>query len=112
MTLLRQGYGGQAVRPDWRAGCCRAPRPDRRREELLGDLEELFQAKVTARGRVAARRWYWRQTADAIVDAIRERRRQPKKPAGDSLMQTLTQDLRYACPIARSPIPALPASPC
>ena len=70
--------------------------PDRRREELLGDLEELFQTKVTARGRVAARRWYWRQTADAIVDVIRERRRQPKKPAGDSLMQTLTQDLRYA----------------
>jgi predicted permease len=70
--------------------------PDRRREELLGDLEELFQAKFTARGRVAARRWYWGQTADAIVDVIRERRRQPKKPAGDSLMQTLTQDFRYA----------------
>ena len=70
--------------------------PDRRREELLGDLEELFQARVAARGRVAARRWYWRQTVDAIVDVIRERRTKPKKPAGDSLMQTLTQDLRYA----------------
>ena len=70
--------------------------PDRRREELLGDLEELFQAKANARGRATARRWYWRQTVDAVLDVIRERRRQPKKPAGDSFMQTLTQDLRYA----------------
>jgi predicted permease len=97
MTLLRQGYGGQAARPP-RLACWLLSRatPDRRREELLGDLEELFQATVTARGRVAARRWYWGQTADAIVDVIRERRRQPKKPAGDSLMKTLTQDFRYA----------------
>jgi predicted permease len=97
MTLLRQGYGGQAARPPRLAGWLLSRAiPDRRREELLGDLEELFQAKVTARGRVAARRWYWGQTVDAIVDVIRERRRQPKKPAGDSLMQTLTQDFRYA----------------
>jgi len=97
MTLLRQGYGGQAARPPRLAGWLlwRAI-PDRRREELLGDLEELFQVQISARGRVAARRWYWRQTADAVADVIRERRRQPKKPAGDSLMQTLTQDLRYA----------------
>jgi predicted permease len=69
---------------------------DRRREELLGDLEELFQVQVLERGRRAARRWYWRQSANAVVDAIRDRRRQPKRPAGDSLMQTITQDLRYA----------------
>jgi len=75
---------------------------DRRREELLGDLEELFQVQVNARGRVAARRWYWRQTADAIGDAIRERRPSTRRAKartslrGDSLMQTLAQDLRYA----------------
>jgi predicted permease len=97
VTLLRQGYGGQVARPPRVAGwLLRRVVPDRRREELLGDLEELFQVQIHARGRVAARRWYWRQTADAMVDVIRERRRQPKKPAGDSLMQTLTQDLRYA----------------
>lgn len=70
--------------------------PQRRREELLGDLEELFQIQVNAHGRAPARWWYWRQTIDAIADVIRERRRQPKPPAGDSFMQTLTQDLRYA----------------
>ena len=85
------------VRPPRLAGWLLARAiPDRRREELLGDLEELFLIQINTRGRVAAHRWYWRQTADAIVDVIRERQRQPKRPAGDSLMQTLTQDLRYA----------------
>jgi len=69
---------------------------DRRREELLGDLEELLQIQYLEQGRRKARRWYWRQAANAVVDAIRERRRQPKPPAGDSLMQTIIQDLRYA----------------
>src|SRR5687767_6961406 len=84
---------------------------DRRREELLGDLEELFHVTCRERGRGAARRWYWRQAADAIVDAIRERRRlvlsearafarrvegRPKALHGDSPMQMITQDLRYA----------------
>ena len=69
---------------------------DRRREELLGDLEELFQVQLLERGRRQARRWYWRQCANAVLDAIRDHRRQPKAPAGDSLMLTITQDLRYA----------------
>jgi predicted permease len=69
---------------------------DRRREEFLGDLEELFHARATDLGRSRARRWYWRQTGEAVVNAIRQRRRCPKAPSGDSLMQTLAQDLRYA----------------
>lgn len=84
---------------------------DRRREEFLGDLEELFAARARERGRANAHRWYWRQTAGAVVDVLRERRRlvlsearafarrvegRPKTPAGDPLMQTITQDLRYA----------------
>jgi macrolide transport system ATP-binding/permease protein len=69
---------------------------DRRREELLGDLEELFQVRALERGRSEARRWYWRQSASVLADVIRERRRRPKPPAGDSLMQTIIQDLRYA----------------
>ena len=69
---------------------------DRRREEFLGDVEELFHVKVAQRGRARARRWYWRQTAAAIVDTFRAWRRKPKAPAGDSFMLTLTQDLRYA----------------
>src|SRR5687768_15294166 len=97
MTLLRQGSGGQPARPprfaSWLLGHALE---ERRREELLGDLEELFQLKTRDRGRSAARRWYWRQAADAMVDAIRERRRRPKAPRGDSLMLTIVQDLRYA----------------
>ena len=71
--------------------------PERRREEFLGDLEELFQLETRERGRRAGRRWYWRQTLQTVVDACREYRRRPKPPGGDSLMQTLTQDFRYAC---------------
>ena len=70
--------------------------PDRRREEFLGDLEELFQIHVRERGRRAAWLWYWRQTMQAVIDALRERRNRPKTPGGDSLMQTITQDFRYA----------------
>jgi predicted permease len=69
---------------------------DRRGEDLFGDLEELFHAHALEHGRRAARRWYWRQATHIIVDAIRERRRQPQPPAGDSLMQTIIQDLRYS----------------
>ena len=97
MTLLRQGFGGQGARPPYLASWLVARAvADRRREELLGDLEELFQVQSHERGRREARRWYWRQAANAVVDAIRDRRRQPKPPAGDSFMQTINQDLRYA----------------
>jgi hypothetical protein len=46
-----------------------------RQEELLGDLEELFQVHALDRGRSCARRWYWRQALHALVDAVRSRRR-------------------------------------
>ena len=112
MTLLRQGSGGQAARsPRFAAWLLARALNDRRREEFLGDLEELFQVKALEQGRTAARRWYWRQAAQAILDALRERRRlvlsearafarrvegKPKAPPGDSTMQTIVQDLRYA----------------
>jgi predicted permease len=67
-----------------------------RQEELLGDFEELFQVRALERGRAVARRWYWAQTARAVLDAIRARRQRPRPPAGDSLMQTIVQDVRYA----------------
>ena len=70
---------------------------DRRREELLGDLEELFQIHVLERGRQRGAPLVLASIARLpSIDAIRERRRQPKPPAGDSLMQTIMQDLRYA----------------
>jgi predicted permease len=70
--------------------------PEHRREEYLGDLEELFAARAAAAGQRPARRWYWRQTLSALADAILHRRKRPRREAGDSLMRTITQDLRYA----------------
>ena len=70
--------------------------PPRRQEEYVGDLDELFASRAAAFGARHARRWYWRQTIAAIADAIAERRRQPRDPAGDSIMLTILQDLRYA----------------
>jgi predicted permease len=70
--------------------------PERRREELLGDLEELFRIRETETGRTTARRWYRRQAASAIADALRERRPTPHGPAGDSFMSTVINDVRYA----------------
>lgn len=69
---------------------------ERRQEELLGDLEELYQVHALDHGRGFARRWYWRQAVLAVVDAARHRRRTPRSPAGDTLMQTIAQDLKYA----------------
>lgn len=69
---------------------------DRRGEDLLGDLEEMFQIRAVEQGTRSARRWYWRQALNIIVDAIRERRRQPRQVPGDSPMQMLLQDFRYS----------------
>ena len=69
---------------------------DWRGEDLLGDLEEMFQVRALEHGRSAARRWYWRQAFQVLAHAMRERRRQPRSVAGDSFMQTLMQDLRYS----------------
>ncbi len=85
-------------------------RPERYREEFLGDLEELFHVRALEAGRLAARTWYWRQAALAVIEAVRERRLpalseagvdgrvegKPRPPGGDSIMQTIVQDLRYA----------------
>ena len=71
--------------------------PEHRREEFLGDLEELFLSRANAVGAAAAaRRWYWRQTAAALLDAFAEWRRQPRERNGDSVVLTILQDLRYA----------------
>ena len=66
-------------------------------EELSGDLNELFEARSARNGRPAARRWYRRQVARALVEttATRWRRRRERRVTGDSLMHTLAQDIRY-----------------
>jgi predicted permease len=71
--------------------------PGDRAEALLGDLEELHDARAARDGPRAAERWYWRQTAAAAVDAVRWRlRRAPRQAHGDSVMQMLAQDGKLA----------------
>ena len=102
MSLLRQGSGGQARPPFVATWLLSRVTPDRRREEFLGDLEELFQVYTLERGRRAARRWYWRQAMQTLRLALSEARvfarrvEGPKTPGGDSLMHTIAQDFRYA----------------
>ena len=70
--------------------------PDRRREDSLVISKNCFTHALVESGRPGASRWYWRQCANVVIDAVRERRRQPRLPGGDSLMQTILEDLRYA----------------
>jgi predicted permease len=66
-------------------------------EALLGDLDELHDARVTRDGARAARRWYWRQTAQGAMESLRWRlRRAPRQAQGDSVMQMLAQDVKLA----------------
>jgi predicted permease len=92
---LRQLFGGQEP-PRLARWLISREIDDHRGEDLLGDLDELFQARARDRGLSAARRWYWRQAIQVVADAMRDRRRQPRSVSGDSFMQTLAQDLRYA----------------
>ena len=46
--------------------------PPRIREELAGDLHELFVARADAEGLQAARRWYRRQLVRAFLDFLVE----------------------------------------
>ena len=95
MTLLRQGSSGSASPIGGLAPV--AAGPERRREELLGDLKELFQARALERGRASRRgAGTGGRPLTRSSKRSRERRRRPRQPGGDSVMQTIVQDLRYA----------------
>jgi predicted permease len=63
------------VSPPWLARwlLARVTSPDRR-EERLGDFEELYAARAASRGAVRARLWFWRQTLRALAGARPARR--------------------------------------
>ena len=87
-----------AERPPALAGwLLRVLTPRRLHEELAGDLLELFARRAERDGRSAARRWYWRQVSRAYFDLDQIRRPViARSMAGDPLMLTLAQDVRYA----------------
>jgi len=75
------------------------------REVILGDLVEQFSSRSRARGRFRARIWYWHQVRQSVGPSMRRRRqmRQPATPSSRppekrraSMIDTLTQDLRYS----------------
>ena len=71
--------------------------PPRIREELSGDLHELFVARADAEGLPAARRWYRRQVVRAFLDLKPVTRPViTRRITGDSVMVTLGRDIRYA----------------
>jgi predicted permease len=71
--------------------------PARMREELAGDLHELFLRRAARDGSAVARRWYWRQVWRAFLDMRPVRRPVvSRRVTGDPLMLTLGQDVRYA----------------
>ena len=69
--------------------------PAQIREELAGDLEDLFARRAERDGITAARRWYCRQLVRAVVETNLLRRRQRARREGDSMLQTIGQDFRY-----------------
>ncbi|MEQ9398443.1 MAG: ADOP family duplicated permease [Longimicrobiales bacterium] len=78
--------------------------PDTRPAQL-GDLQEEFADRHDADPR-SARRWYRRQVRGSLLPNLRVRAerawRRTRTPAGDGLMRTLFQDVRFAFRAARS----------
>jgi predicted permease len=67
------------------------------REELAGDLYELYVRRVVRAGRRQANCWYWRQVGRAFLDMQPVRRPVlSRRVTGDPIMLTLSQDVRYA----------------
>lgn len=80
------------------------------REAVAGDLHEEYQEMVRERGLDAARTWFWQQTRASLISraasspAATERAASPFPRKGDSFMETLLQDVRYAFrTLARNP---------
>lgn len=83
--------------------------PSRDREFLIGDLEEMFAAKIAGgTGVKAGRRWYWGAALAAIASLRRRERvwqpRPARRPRGDGVMKNILRDLRQGLRLlARKP---------
>jgi len=77
--------------------------PQRELDWVLGDLEEVFGAKVTEGGGMGARLWYWRQAASFSARFLSERwsnhgagAAAPPMSRAREPLSDLVRDLRYA----------------
>jgi predicted permease len=78
--------------------------PRRRREDIAGDLHELFGDRAARDGAGRARRWYWRQVGAAVAEALDDWWHRPAR-RGDSPMQTLLEDIRFSLrALTRQPV--------
>jgi hypothetical protein len=77
------------------------PKWARLHEELAGDLEEIYALRRTRDGTWTARRWFCRQLARAVVETHVRRRHIGSRRHGDSVMQTLVQNLRHGMRMLR-----------
>ena len=75
--------------------------PDGAYEQLAGDLEELFVVRCQRDGVRLARRWYVRQVWRSILETNFRRRARREHARGDSVMQTIAQDIRYGVRMLR-----------
>ena len=75
--------------------------PDGAYEQLAGDLEELFVVRCERDGVRLARRWYVRQVWRSILETNFRRRARREHARGDSVMQTIAQDIRYGARMLR-----------
>ncbi|MGE0815382.1 MAG: ADOP family duplicated permease [Vicinamibacterales bacterium] len=66
--------------------------PRSRRDELLGDLDEMLHERRARSGPLAAWRWYWRQTGRAVQDAAERAIHRERGPLG----RALAEDARHA----------------
>ncbi len=67
--------------------------PRERREEIEGDLEELFHRRVERHGLCPARRLYYRDLA-SLFRIFRFRKSRTKIRRGDGAMPAFFQDIR------------------
>ena len=89
------------MRPGWTSRAVQLLVRRRIREEIAGDLDELFALRAARDGIQGASCWYCRQAIRAVLTTTLARRTRTAHAGGDSMMQTLVQDVRYGLRLLR-----------
>ena len=75
--------------------------PEADRESLVGDLVEAFTERAERHGAAAARRWFWRQTALALLHFAFRRAPRAPEPPGDPAMTSFLSNVRFGARMLR-----------